>query len=55
MNATIEVLGGPWSMRMLRDVIFGNRHTKRATPGLGGGIAPPRQPRRTNQRIGVFG
>jgi hypothetical protein len=25
INAAIEVLGGPWSMLVLRDVTFGNR------------------------------
>jgi DNA-binding HxlR family transcriptional regulator len=36
INAAIEVLGAPWSMLVLRDVIFGNRrHFRKLLEGLG--------------------
>jgi hypothetical protein len=40
INAAIEVLGDPWSMLVLRDVIFGNRrHFRELLQGSEEGIA----------------
>ena len=40
INAAVEVLGDPWSMLVLRDIMFGNRrHFRELTAGSEEGIA----------------
>jgi DNA-binding HxlR family transcriptional regulator len=40
INAAIEVLGDPWSMLVLRDMVFGNkRHFRELLQGSDEGIA----------------